>query len=171
MQFKCSVGTNWGCMFLYTVSYSIWSNSWLKINKERKRKDNFSVKPDCHTYYFCHVSTKGMKTLARLSAPHFAGLIKRAGGNLVSKFQKDKIKQRKCHLWGERPLWKAKYLQQCSQLLWKFCWNSSLPIGVVEGDSKHHVCVTLQPVQLCAWGCVPNSACPVVAPRYKPAGR
>lgn len=41
-------------------------------------------------YDFCHMSAVGVKTFARLSTPQSAGLIKRAGGNLVSGFRGDK---------------------------------------------------------------------------------
>lgn len=46
---------------------------------------------------------------------------------------------------------------------------SWLPVGVVEGDGVHHVPVTLQRVQLCARGRVPDPARPVIAPREEPA--
>lgn len=53
-------------------------------------------------------------------------------------------------------------------MLQKFSWNSSLPIGVVECNCIYHIFVTLQCMQLCAWGCVPHSTCPVIAPSYEP---
>lgn len=120
---------------------------------------SFPVKTDGHTYYFCPVSAKGMKTFARLGAPQFASLVKRAGGNLVSKFKKIKMQKK-----NNRGPNKATILG-CNE---KCAANGSLPVGVVECNRINHVPVALQSVHVGARGRVPNSTCPVIAPSYEP---
>lgn len=88
MQFKCSVGQGRNYTALGVHYFCICTGDCIqgRLKNKKKHLNNGQRKLDCCTYYFRHVSAKGVKTFARLSTPQFAGLIEGAGGNLISKF-------------------------------------------------------------------------------------
>lgn len=73
-----------------------------------------------------------MKTFACLSAPQFAGFVKRTGCNLVSELNKKQLQQRTAH-----------FKLEVSDAHISVLLNSLLPIWVVECNCIHHISVTL----------------------------